>query len=54
VVLSPWRPWPRGLAIDKLAVYEVPYNMADDWPQRWREYAEQLEAALAEAVAVTR
>jgi pimeloyl-ACP methyl ester carboxylesterase len=37
-----------GLAIDRLAVYEVPYNVADDWPQRWREYAENLGAALAE------
>jgi hypothetical protein len=37
-----------GIAIDKLAVYEVPYNMADDWPQRWREYVEQLGAVLAE------
>src|SRR5947199_4272283 len=31
-----------GLAIDKIAVYEVPYNTAGDWPQRWREYVEQL------------
>jgi pimeloyl-ACP methyl ester carboxylesterase len=37
-----------GVAVDKLAVYEVPYNVADDWPQRWREYVGQLEAALAE------
>jgi pimeloyl-ACP methyl ester carboxylesterase len=37
-----------GIAIDRLAVYEVPYNVADDWPPRWREYVEQLEAALAE------
>jgi pimeloyl-ACP methyl ester carboxylesterase len=37
-----------GIAIEKLAVYEVPYNMADDGPQRHREYAEQLEAFLAE------
>ena len=34
--------------IDKLAVYEVPYSMADDWPQRWREYVEQLGPVLAE------
>jgi pimeloyl-ACP methyl ester carboxylesterase len=34
-------------AIERIAVYEVPYNMADDWPQRWREYVERLEAALA-------
>lgn len=37
-----------GVAVDKLAVYEVPYNMADDWPQRWREYVEKLEAVLAD------
>jgi pimeloyl-ACP methyl ester carboxylesterase len=37
-----------GIAIDKLAVYEVPYNMADDGPQRHREYVEQLEGFLAE------
>jgi pimeloyl-ACP methyl ester carboxylesterase len=36
-----------GLPIDKLAVYEVPYSMADAWPQRWREYVEQLEELLA-------
>jgi len=29
-------------------VYEVPYDMAEDWPQRWREYAEALDVALAE------
>src|SRR5918992_2229810 len=37
-----------GIAIEELAVYEVPYNMADDGPKRHREYAEQLEAFLAE------
>lgn len=37
-----------GIAIDKLAVYEVPYNMSDDWPQRWREYVDRLGRALAE------
>jgi hypothetical protein len=37
-----------GTAVDKLAVYDVPYNMADDWPQRWRLYVEALEAVLAE------
>jgi pimeloyl-ACP methyl ester carboxylesterase len=39
-----------GIAVDKLAVYEVPYNMADDWPQRWRDYVDQLEAVLAEGL----
>lgn len=37
-----------GIAIDRLAVYEVPYDMADDAPQRQREYAEKLGALLAE------
>jgi pimeloyl-ACP methyl ester carboxylesterase len=37
-----------GIALDKIAVYEVPYSMADDASQRWREYVEQLEALLAE------
>jgi pimeloyl-ACP methyl ester carboxylesterase len=37
-----------GVAGDKLAVYEVPYNMADDGPQRQREYVETLEGLLAE------
>jgi hypothetical protein len=37
-----------GLAIDKLAVYEVPYNMDANWPSRWREYAERLATALSE------
>lgn len=37
-----------GTVSDKLAVYEVPYNMAEDWPQRWRQYVDKLEAVLAE------
>jgi pimeloyl-ACP methyl ester carboxylesterase len=37
-----------GVAVDKLAVYEVPYNMAEDGPQRQRKYVEQLGAFLAE------
>jgi pimeloyl-ACP methyl ester carboxylesterase len=37
-----------GIAVDKLAVYEVPYNMAGDTPQRQREYVEALEAVLAQ------
>jgi pimeloyl-ACP methyl ester carboxylesterase len=37
-----------GIAVDKLAVYEVPYNMADDGPQRQREYVQQLGALLDE------
>jgi pimeloyl-ACP methyl ester carboxylesterase len=37
-----------GVPADTLAVYEVPYNMADDGKQRHREYVEQLGAFLAE------
>jgi Alpha/beta hydrolase family len=37
-----------GVAVGRLAVYEVPYNMADDWPPRWRDYVAHLEAVLAE------
>jgi hypothetical protein len=37
-----------GSAIDRLAVYEVPYNLADDWPARWHEYRQALDAALAD------
>jgi pimeloyl-ACP methyl ester carboxylesterase len=37
-----------GLPADRLAVYEVPYFVADDAVQRWRDYVEQLKAALAE------
>jgi pimeloyl-ACP methyl ester carboxylesterase len=37
-----------GIAIDKLAVYEVPYNMTDDGPRQQREYVEKLDALLAE------
>jgi alpha-beta hydrolase superfamily lysophospholipase len=36
-----------GVAADRLAVYDVPYNTAAGWPRRWREYVDQLGAALA-------
>jgi pimeloyl-ACP methyl ester carboxylesterase len=36
------------IAVDKLAVYEVPYNLADDWPRQWGDYVERLGAALAD------
>lgn len=36
-----------GLPVGRLAVYEVPYDTADDAAQRAREYREQLGAALA-------
>jgi pimeloyl-ACP methyl ester carboxylesterase len=34
-------------AIDRIAVYDVPYNVADDWPPRWAEYRRRLGEALA-------
>jgi pimeloyl-ACP methyl ester carboxylesterase len=37
-----------GLAVDKLAVYEVPYCIVGDMPKRAREFVEQLGPALAE------
>jgi pimeloyl-ACP methyl ester carboxylesterase len=37
-----------GVAVDRLAVYEVPYNVSDDWPPQWREYVEGVGAALAD------
>jgi Alpha/beta hydrolase family len=36
-----------GLAIDAIAVYEVPWNIADDWAPQWRRYAEEVAAAAA-------
>ena len=37
-----------GLLVGRLAVYEVPYDTADDAVQRAREYRKELSAALAE------
>jgi pimeloyl-ACP methyl ester carboxylesterase len=37
-----------GLAIERLAVYEVPYDIADDAPRRYGDYRDRLDAALAE------
>ena len=37
-----------GIAVDKLAVYEVPYNLADDGPYWHRGDGEKAEALLAE------
>jgi Alpha/beta hydrolase family len=36
-----------GLAVERLAVYDVPYDMAEDWPDEWRAYVERLGALLA-------
>jgi pimeloyl-ACP methyl ester carboxylesterase len=37
-----------GLAIEKLAVYEVPYFIGGEASLRWRDYLTQLGAALAD------
>jgi pimeloyl-ACP methyl ester carboxylesterase len=37
-----------GVAIDRLAVYEVPYSIGEDASRRWLEYVEQLGPALAQ------
>jgi pimeloyl-ACP methyl ester carboxylesterase len=37
-----------GLAVERLAVYEVPYCSAGDMPQRWHEYVQQLTIALGD------
>ena len=37
-----------GAAIARLAVYEVPYDTADDAPQRQRQYFQRLESLLAQ------
>jgi pimeloyl-ACP methyl ester carboxylesterase len=37
-----------GVAIDRLAVYEVPYSVDDYAAQAWQEYVEQLDTALSE------
>jgi pimeloyl-ACP methyl ester carboxylesterase len=36
-----------GVAIDRLAVYEVPYGLTDT-PQQWRAYVDELQALLAQ------
>jgi pimeloyl-ACP methyl ester carboxylesterase len=36
-----------GVAVDRLAVYEVPYGLADT-PQQWRAYVDELQALLSE------
>jgi hypothetical protein len=37
-----------GLAVDKIAMYEVPYGIGEGAEQRWQEYVEQLGAALVD------
>jgi pimeloyl-ACP methyl ester carboxylesterase len=36
-----------GLPVDTVAVYEVPYNVALDWPTAWAAYLDEVERALA-------
>jgi pimeloyl-ACP methyl ester carboxylesterase len=36
-----------GLAVDRLAVYDVPYSVGDDMADYWQEYTRQLAAVLA-------
>jgi len=36
-----------GIPTARLAVYEVPYNLAEDWPARWRAYVAAVGAAVA-------
>jgi pimeloyl-ACP methyl ester carboxylesterase len=36
-----------GSRVGKVAVYEVPYNLAPDWPQVWKSYTDELDRALA-------
>jgi pimeloyl-ACP methyl ester carboxylesterase len=37
-----------GLAVERLAVYEVPYMVAEQAVRGWREYVSQLDTVLAE------
>ena len=37
-----------GLAIGRVAVYDVPYDTSGEAPQRFDEYRQQLDAALSE------
>jgi pimeloyl-ACP methyl ester carboxylesterase len=35
-----------GLAVAKVGVYEIPWNVDADWPDVWRGYVERLDQAL--------
>ncbi|WP_086829189.1 alpha/beta fold hydrolase [Allokutzneria sp. NRRL B-24872] len=37
-----------GLPITSIAVYEVPFDMGEDWPRLWRAYVERVTLAVAE------
>lgn len=36
-----------GSMVGKVVVYEVPYNLAPDWPEAWESYTDELDRALA-------
>ena len=36
-----------GRGVAKVGVYEIPWNVAEDWPDAWRGYVEQVGHALA-------
>ena len=36
-----------GVAIDRLGVFEVPYQTGDNWPEQWRAYVDELTALLS-------
>jgi pimeloyl-ACP methyl ester carboxylesterase len=36
-----------GVAIERLAVYEVPYQVGEEWTAQWRAYVDELTALLA-------
>ncbi len=37
-----------GLAVEKLAVYETPYNIGPEASKRWQEYVTKVNTAIAE------
>jgi pimeloyl-ACP methyl ester carboxylesterase len=37
-----------GSAVSKVAVYEVPYNLAPDWPEAWKSYTDEVDRAIAD------
>jgi pimeloyl-ACP methyl ester carboxylesterase len=36
-----------GSVVGKVVVYEVPYDLAPDWPEVWRSYTDELDRALS-------
>jgi pimeloyl-ACP methyl ester carboxylesterase len=36
-----------GSMVGKVVVYEVPYDLAPDWPDTWRSYTDELDLAAA-------